>query len=249
MGGWWGATDEKKEEFWKGYVSILPEKYTDRIWMNEEEIEILKGTNNYQSTLMEQLKSEYDQIIPELQKSHGNLFPKEKFTFQNYLWANSSINSRAFPVLPDHLKQKFTKKSKRGAVPSELNQEKGEMEDDTMIKLDIEDEELKESLEATITMVPVIDMGNHSPHAKVTWIQNPSGMSLQIHYSVSPGSEVYLLPLPLAPSPFPLLLPLSLSLSLSPFPFPFPFSPPFCFAFLFPFTFLLLSLAPFIPLP
>ncbi|CAG8681342.1 12167_t:CDS:2, partial [Acaulospora morrowiae] len=88
----------------KAHTELLPKNYTTSVFFDDEEIEICSGSSLYLLTqqLKQQIQSDYLQLLNNLFSKHLDLFPLNKFTKNDYMWALCTIWSRAMDFqLPD----------------------------------------------------------------------------------------------------------------------------------------------------
>ncbi|PVH92648.1 RuBisCo LSMT C-terminal, substrate-binding domain-containing protein [Periconia macrospinosa] len=86
------------------HVAALPASYTLSIFFTEAELEVCAGTSLYTTTkqLNRQIEDDYKDLVVRLFGRHQELFPRDKFTIENYKWALCSLWSRAMDFkLPD----------------------------------------------------------------------------------------------------------------------------------------------------
>jgi hypothetical protein len=166
-------SEPSNPQFWKPYVDLLPEQYGDPLWMSDEQLEVLQGTNVCTAIpqIRQQVLDDYNHIISHLEKS-PEIFSRQVLTLDRFLWAHSATVSRRFPVLSSEDQSKFSPEN----VHFTLNLETQPV--------------LREIFHDSQAMVPFLDIANHSHTAKVTWIQNAQGMGLQIRYNLASGEEL-----------------------------------------------------------
>jgi hypothetical protein len=82
-----------KNSYWEPTLSLLPKTFETPLYYNEEELNELKGTNLYTSTvgLKKTLNNFYSILIPFLTDFNSNFFNKNIFTKDNFFWAYSVI--------------------------------------------------------------------------------------------------------------------------------------------------------------
>ncbi|CAI2185996.1 2001_t:CDS:2 [Funneliformis geosporum] len=90
---------KSREEDYEGrraHVNLLPSSYTTSVFFNDSELEACSGSSLYQLTkqLKQQMKEDYLQLVNDLFSKHPDLFPLEKFTLDEYMWAINTIWSR-----------------------------------------------------------------------------------------------------------------------------------------------------------
>ncbi|KAL5331345.1 hypothetical protein ACEPPN_000875 [Leptodophora sp. 'Broadleaf-Isolate-01'] len=79
------------------HVAALPASYTSSIFFAEAELEICAGTSLYTTTkqLDQQIEVDYKELVVRLFGRHQELFPRDKFTIEDYKWALCTVWSRA----------------------------------------------------------------------------------------------------------------------------------------------------------
>uniref|UniRef100_U9SLF9 SET domain-containing protein n=1 Tax=Rhizophagus irregularis (strain DAOM 181602 / DAOM 197198 / MUCL 43194) TaxID=747089 RepID=U9SLF9_RHIID len=80
----------------QAHVKLLPTSYTTSVCFTDEELEICSGSSLYHITkqLKQQIRDDYLQLLNNLFSKHPDLFPLEKFTQNDYMWALCAIWSR-----------------------------------------------------------------------------------------------------------------------------------------------------------
>jgi len=83
---------------WAPYFAILPKQVEIGITLPLEELIQLEGVPLLMDIVMakERLQLSYDMIFPALTEQVPNIFPEHIYTFENFLWAASIFESRAF---------------------------------------------------------------------------------------------------------------------------------------------------------
>ncbi|KAF2001546.1 SET domain-containing protein [Amniculicola lignicola CBS 123094] len=79
------------------HVAALPASYTSSIFFAEAELEVCAGTSLHTVTkqLHRQIKDDYRGLVVRLLEQHQELFPRDKFTIEDYKWALCTVWSRA----------------------------------------------------------------------------------------------------------------------------------------------------------
>jgi hypothetical protein len=88
-----------KDSRWKPYLDILPKPegvYPSYIW-TEEELDMLKGSPSYfaSKSLRNKLTKEYEELSKNVFNRNPDRFPKDKFTFELFMYAFVMLLSRA----------------------------------------------------------------------------------------------------------------------------------------------------------
>eukprot|EP01100_Stratorugosa_tubuloviscum_P004292 TRINITY_DN206_c2_g2_i1.p1 TRINITY_DN206_c2_g2~~TRINITY_DN206_c2_g2_i1.p1 ORF type:complete len:487 (+),score=186.68 TRINITY_DN206_c2_g2_i1:71-1462(+) len=85
----------------KAHLDVLPKSYNMTIFMTDQQLEEIKGTNLYLTTirLREQIRNDYLQLVDELFTKHPEHFPLDLFTIENYTWALATVWSRSTDIL------------------------------------------------------------------------------------------------------------------------------------------------------
>ncbi|CAG8640871.1 1935_t:CDS:2, partial [Scutellospora calospora] len=80
----------------RAHVEMLPTSYTASIFFSDDELEICSGSSLYHLTkkLKQQIRDDYLQLLTNLFSKYPDLFPLEKFTQDDYMWALCTIWSR-----------------------------------------------------------------------------------------------------------------------------------------------------------
>ncbi|KAG4424591.1 hypothetical protein IFR04_002301 [Cadophora malorum] len=86
------------------HVEALPASYTSSVFFTEAELEVCAGTNLYTTTkqLSRQFEDDYRELVVRLFGQHQELFPRDKFTIEDYKWALSTVWSRAMDFKLPH---------------------------------------------------------------------------------------------------------------------------------------------------
>ncbi|CAG8603087.1 9750_t:CDS:2 [Ambispora gerdemannii] len=98
---------KSRQEEYEGrgaHIKLLPTSYTMSVFFSDEELEVCSGSSLYHLTqqLKQQIKDDYFHLLNNLFSKHPDLFPLEKFTQNDYMWALCSIWSRGMDFqLPD----------------------------------------------------------------------------------------------------------------------------------------------------
>ncbi|PVH69866.1 SET domain-containing protein [Cadophora sp. DSE1049] len=88
----------------RSHVAALPASYTSSVFFAETELEVCAGTSLYTTTkqLDRQIEDDYSGLVERLFGRHQELFPRDKFTIEDYKWALCTVWSRAMDFkLPD----------------------------------------------------------------------------------------------------------------------------------------------------
>lgn len=86
-----------ESSFFYPWLRLLPKKLNLPILWTQEELSELKGTSIYDRVLkdLDWLIEDYERVFPNtLFKNHNDLFKKENYTLDSYLWAWGTIWSR-----------------------------------------------------------------------------------------------------------------------------------------------------------
>lgn len=90
------------ESFWKPYIDVLPEvgEVNPTFSWSDEDLNFLEGSPVIAATksLQMKLKREYDSLLggeEGLCNKYPDRFPKEKYTYENWIWAFTMLFSRA----------------------------------------------------------------------------------------------------------------------------------------------------------
>ncbi|KAK9762634.1 hypothetical protein K7432_011450 [Basidiobolus ranarum] len=85
---------------WHGYIQSLPKSEDLPILWSDEEVKLLEGTEIHESIGKEKidLKDDYENLVMPILEKYPTLFPKDIFTFENFLNASTVVASRAFQV-------------------------------------------------------------------------------------------------------------------------------------------------------
>ncbi|KAF2755809.1 SET domain-containing protein [Pseudovirgaria hyperparasitica] len=81
----------------RSHVAVLPDSYTSSIFFTEAELDVCAGTSLYTITkhLVHQIEIDYKELVVRLFRQHHELFPRDKFTIDDYKWALCTVWSRA----------------------------------------------------------------------------------------------------------------------------------------------------------
>jgi len=88
----------------RSHVAALPTSYTSSIFFADAELEICVGSSLHTTTkqLDRQIEVDYQELVERLFGRHQELFPRDKFTIEDYKWALCTVWSRAMDFkLPD----------------------------------------------------------------------------------------------------------------------------------------------------
>jgi hypothetical protein len=75
---------------WKPYIDVLPLRYEDPMWWNEDERQsLLAGTPLMVDVEQRKslLRTIFHKLFPTLSEKHSDLFPAEFYNWENFLWA------------------------------------------------------------------------------------------------------------------------------------------------------------------
>ncbi|KAM3431449.1 hypothetical protein NHJ13734_007303 [Beauveria thailandica] len=78
------------------HVAMLPSEYTLSMYFTDEELRVCAGSSLYTLTthLRGRVGDDYKKLLTSVFMRHRDLFPLDKFSFEHYKWALSSIWSR-----------------------------------------------------------------------------------------------------------------------------------------------------------
>lgn len=201
------SSSSSKECMFRDYLRSLPSEYEDPAWWKEEEVkELLAGTNLMEGAMLRRawLKRIFTALVPELITSNPDLFKKDIYTYENFLWAHSAFSSRGFPHIlsqkPDEKDTTVTRESKASSIPTFHSSSTT-----TTSQLSAPPPPLIGCEGATGVnpfqdpphepigcMLPVLDLLNHAPRTPIAWIRNSEGVSF-IHEgkeALQTGEEV-----------------------------------------------------------
>ncbi|VUC21996.1 unnamed protein product [Clonostachys rosea] len=79
------------------HVAMLPSEHTLSMFFTDEELRVCAGSSLYTLTthLRGRVGDDYKKLLTRLFMRHRDLFPLDKFSFQDYKWALSSVWSRS----------------------------------------------------------------------------------------------------------------------------------------------------------
>ncbi|KAF2068477.1 hypothetical protein CYY_010197 [Polysphondylium violaceum] len=94
---------ENQNSFWRPFYDTLPSYFTTSLHYTATELMELEGTNLFDETLQtkQQLQSFRDYLFPELSIQFPDIFPESTFSWENFLWARSLLDSRAIQLKID----------------------------------------------------------------------------------------------------------------------------------------------------
>ncbi|EGC36675.1 hypothetical protein DICPUDRAFT_54488 [Dictyostelium purpureum] len=94
---------ENPNTFWRPFYDTLPSYFTTSIHYSSTELLELEGTNLFAETLAvkQQLQAFRDYLFPELSNQYPDIFPESVFSWENFLWARSLLDSRAIQLKID----------------------------------------------------------------------------------------------------------------------------------------------------
>ncbi|KAJ3168340.1 hypothetical protein HDU88_001780 [Geranomyces variabilis] len=156
---------ENSNSFWKPYLEALPGEYELPLYWADAEVEqLLKGTNLCH--VVRERQKLLEKGLAMAQEACGQMFANGSLLWENFLWAYSSISSRAFPRT-------------RAAEVDERRH--------------VADEALEVSSGASeLCLYPVLDMLNHQRGQRIEWrIQEGVGVSFIALEEVACGAEVF----------------------------------------------------------
>eukprot|EP01029_Cantina_marsupialis_P002101 TRINITY_DN1191_c0_g1_i1.p1 TRINITY_DN1191_c0_g1~~TRINITY_DN1191_c0_g1_i1.p1 ORF type:complete len:717 (+),score=170.75 TRINITY_DN1191_c0_g1_i1:39-2189(+) len=153
--------------FYQTYLKSIPDRYTDPIWWSEEQRQAIKGSNLYLAVRNRQkhFKKVYKSFFPALFDSHPEIFDKDVFTYENFIWAHSAFASRGFPYSLGPSVEDLPK-CIEGTVS--LDDHKG-----------------------TGCMLPMLDVSNHKYRAKISWIKRDGRLRFVAGEAVEKGEQIY----------------------------------------------------------
>lgn len=199
------SSSSSKECMFRDYLRSLPSEYEDPAWWKEEEVkELLAGTNLMEGAMLRRawLKRIYTALVPELITSNPDLFKKDIYTYENFLWAHSAFSSRGFPHIlsqkPDEKDTTVTRESKASSIPTfHSSSSTSQLSAPPPPLIGCEGATGVNPFqdpphEPIGCMLPVLDLLNHAPRTPIAWIRNSEGVSF-IHEgkeALQTGEEV-----------------------------------------------------------
>jgi hypothetical protein len=147
------SIDSKAPSPWYPYLAVLPSTFDDPLhWPADEVARELTGTNlaHYLSSRLSDLRSD----LSHAQSAVGDLFSPGVLEWENWMWANSAVYSRAFPGKWTPFSSASPKQQFELGNPA------------------------KEA--CGLALLPFLDMINHNPTADVLWSSGPA-LSSPIH--------------------------------------------------------------------
>ncbi|KAJ2080123.1 hypothetical protein H4R24_003291 [Coemansia sp. RSA 988] len=157
-----------KESFWKPYIDILPQMFHTPLHFTHQELLLLRGTP---------MEYAVDDRLCELRAEHKRVQEAVNATaeemhrvldFENYLWAATVVSSRA-----------FTKALLEVGCADKSDKRR--------------DDQVQGNAGANASvLLPLLDMMNHRPQAKITWLvdSDTGSISFVAGSNVTAGSEV-----------------------------------------------------------
>ena len=145
---------------------------------------VCPGTNLFSTVPfhLNLLREAYDTLFPTLFSTHPSLFPQDLYTFENFLWAHSTIASRAFPawmgrrvtsdvkgpaplmnaasVNAGTIAAQKAQNDNNLSVGSSHHSSSGEDSDPTPTNM----------LDTISCLIPFLDLMNHHSDSSVTWL-------------------------------------------------------------------------------
>mmetsp|Transcript_18081 Transcript_18081/g.37529 ORF Transcript_18081/g.37529 Transcript_18081/m.37529 type:complete len:413 (-) Transcript_18081:1796-3034(-) len=90
---------QNRASFWRPFLDVLPCKFTTPLYFSDQELELLQGSPLY--PLVNQVKQELEETFQHLVVDGAchaipDIFNQGIASFENFLWAFSVLNSRAF---------------------------------------------------------------------------------------------------------------------------------------------------------
>ncbi|KAF2010578.1 SET domain-containing protein [Aaosphaeria arxii CBS 175.79] len=81
----------------RSHVAAMPTNYTSTIFFAEAELEVCAGSSLYTTTkqLDQQIEADYEELVVRLFGRDQEIFPRDKFTIEDYKWALCTVWSRA----------------------------------------------------------------------------------------------------------------------------------------------------------
>lgn len=167
------STDSLEPSPWYPYLAILPTTYSDPLHWSKDEIDReLAGTNLYH--YLTSRESDVRSELAHATKAAGNLFTNDNLSWKNWLWAYSSVYSRAFP-------------GKWTPFNCSDNQKTFELGNPAVEP-------------CGLALLPFLDMINHDKAAKVDWTSGttPESTEQRVRFkhpstssAIEAGSEVF----------------------------------------------------------
>ncbi|KAK4214658.1 Rubisco LS methyltransferase [Rhypophila decipiens] len=88
----------------QSHIAALPTSYSSSVFFDEEELEVCAGSSLYTVTkqLQQLLVDDYRALVVRVLGPHPQLFPLDKFTLDDYIWALCTVWSRSMDfALPE----------------------------------------------------------------------------------------------------------------------------------------------------
>ncbi|KAJ2800241.1 hypothetical protein H4R20_004132 [Coemansia guatemalensis] len=156
------------ESFWKPYIDILPQEFHTPLHFSSQELLLLHGTPMEYAVedRRSELRAEHKRVQEAVDSKAEEML--RVLDFENYLWAATVVSSRAF---------------------TEALLEVGRK--DVPDKRKDDGEQGNAGAKASV-LLPLLDMMNHRPQARITWlVDSDSGsISFVAGSNVAAGSEV-----------------------------------------------------------
>lgn len=82
------------------YFSLLPETLSSGLFFEGMDLKALDGVPLMMDilTIKESLLDSYNALFPDLSEKHPDVFPADRFTYENFVWARSMFDSRGFLI-------------------------------------------------------------------------------------------------------------------------------------------------------
>lgn len=173
----------RPESRWHAWLDLLPKEHADPLWWSAEERgRLLAGTQLLHDAARheEQLREVYGGLFPALSQEQPSLFPSERFTFEAFRWARSSLSSRSFAE--EGLEKLLAGGSSEGVRPADSRL--------------TEAERARIAQDCPAVVCPLLDFTNHDPGTRVrvgllaAEGQRPPRLALAVEGGVAAGAEV-----------------------------------------------------------
>lgn len=148
---------------WWPYINSLPRSFNTPLWYDDNDLIWLRGTNlgNAKEVREDAWRQEYENAMRSLFADASDFEYKHLWTWELYLWAATVMTTRSF------------------SGPASVNRNEGEF----IVAAD--------RVGRCPILIPGLDLLNHNPSAKVSWVWDARSCALRVEEPTLGGCQVW----------------------------------------------------------
>ena len=177
------ALERENNGFWKDYLDSLPKTFMTPPYFDEKELDVLRGTNLSFAwrDRIQVWKQEFEDVQPIIADLKWFIHLVSRLiSREDYLWAATVLSSRSFPS------RLITTNTPSTQVCPSTNISADNLSDAPIETLSNDHSDSSDPI-----LIPVMDMLNHRPNHRVTWLTSLNTITCIAETSYLANTEVF----------------------------------------------------------